>query len=137
MNSGEIDVIADENEVAGGEIGADGARSIGYDERPDAESGEYLGGVDDLPGSVSLVGMDATLHDGERRAGEGAEDEAASVSFDGGPGEVRNLGIGDGDLVGEPIGKATEASAEDDRDLRSQRGAFANGGCCAFGLVEC
>ena len=100
-------------------------------------SGEYLGGVDDVPGSVSLVGVDAALHDGERSAGEGAEDEAAGVSLDGGPGEMRDLDIGDGDLVCEPIGEAAEAGAEDDGDLRSQSAAFANGSGGLLGLFEC
>ncbi len=41
--------------------------------------------------------MDAALHDGYGNTGEGAENEAAGVTSDGGLGEVGDVGVGDDD----------------------------------------
>ena len=109
--SGEIDVVGDEDELAGGQVGADAPGGVGDDQRPYAEAGEHPDGVDDVAWRIALIGVDASLHDGERRAGEGAEDEPAGVAFDGGTREVRDLGVGDRDGVGEPVGKASKAGA--------------------------
>src|ERR1700752_3069321 len=135
--SGEIDVIADENELAGGEVGADASGCVGHDPRLDAETGEDLGGGDDLPGGVTLVGVDAALHDSGRCTGEAAENEAAGVAFDGGPGEVRDLRVGDRDLAGQPIGKAAGSGAKDDGGPWPKGGALADEGGGALGLDKC
>jgi hypothetical protein len=58
------------------------------------------------------------------------------MAFDGGLGEVRDLGIRDRDRIGEMVGEAAEASAEDDSDSGSKCGAPADEGGGAFRFVE-
>jgi hypothetical protein len=59
------------------------------------------------------------------------------AAFDGGPGEMRDLRIGDRDLAGQPIGEATESGAEDDGGPWPDGGAFADEGGGALGLDKC
>ena len=66
--------------------------------------------------------MDAALHDGYGDARDGAEDEVAGVAYDGGLGEVRDVGVGDGDGGIDGGGEVAEAGAEDDADARRGRG---------------
>jgi hypothetical protein len=136
MSSCEIDVICNKDELAGGEVGADAAGGVGDDQRFYAEAGEDADGKDDLAGGAALVGVDAALHDGERSAGEAAENQAAGVAFDRGAGEVRDLGVGDRDLVCQAVGESAETGAEDDTDVGAERGSLADEGGGALGFVE-
>ncbi len=88
VGAGEIDVVGDGDEGAGGVGGVDAAGGVGDDEGGAAEQAEDAGGKGDLRHGVALVGVDAALHDGDGDAGDGAEDEVAGVAFDGGLREV-------------------------------------------------
>jgi hypothetical protein len=86
--------------------------------------------------------MDAALHDHEWDAGEAAEDQAAGVAFDGGAGEVWDLGVGNRDRACKPVGESSEAGAEDDPDLRIgklglERSALADECGGSLGLDKC
>jgi hypothetical protein len=74
--------------------------------------------------------VDAALHDGDGDARDGAEDEVAGVAFDGGAGEVGNLGVGDASGSADVVGEVAEAGAEDDADVggKVRRGADVVGG---------
>ena len=80
--------------------------------------------------------MHAAGHDGDRHAGDRAEEERAGVAFDGGAGEVGDLGIGNGDRGFNLLREGAKAGAEDDADARGRGGEGANVGEGGGGLVE-
>jgi len=94
----------------------DAAGGVGDDEGFAADEAEDAGREGDLGEGVALVGVDAALHDGYRDAGDDPEDEVAGVAFDGGAGEVRDLGVGDARGGADVSGEVAEAGAEDDAD---------------------
>jgi hypothetical protein len=59
------------------------------------------------------------------------------VSLDRGAREVRDLRVGDRDLVGETVCEAAESGSEDDGNFRAERRALADEGGCPLPLVEC
>ena len=135
--AGEVDVIGDEDEGAGREIRIDAAGGIGDDERAAAEEGEDAGREGDVGKGVALVGVDAALHDGDGCAGDGANHELAGVADDGGGREVRDVGVGDGDRVGDRRCEVAEARPEDDANAGDDRRAAADvGGCGLRARVE-
>ena len=87
VGAGEVDVVGDADEFAGGEGGADAAGGVGDDDGADAEERKDAHGEGDFVHGVALVGVDAALHDGYGNAGEGAKDEATGVAGDGGLGK--------------------------------------------------
>ena len=110
--------------------GVDAAGGVGDDERFAADEAEDAGGEGDLGEGVALVGVDASLHDGDGNSGDSAEDEVAGVAFDGGAGEVGNLRVRNAGGAADVVGEVAEAGAEDDADVGFQvrRGAGVVGG---------
>ena len=78
-------MVGDGYERAVGAGGADAAGGVGDDEGVvQPSSAEDADGEGDLGHGVALVGVDATLHDGDGNAGDRAEDELAGVADYGG-----------------------------------------------------
>src|SRR6266851_2923380 len=130
VGSGEVDVVGDGDDGSLAVAGVDASGGVGDDELADAEEAEDAGGEGDLRHGVALVGVDAALHDGYGDAGVGAsycpEDEFAGVADDGGLGEVRDFGVGDGGGVLHLRGEVAEAGAEDDAEGWLERGLAAD-----------
>ncbi len=116
VSAGEIDVVGDEDKRAGGIRRVDAACCICNDERSATEKREDAGGKDDLGEGISLVGVNTTLENSDRDAGDGAEDELAGVTDNGGEGEVGDPGVGDCDGVGNVRGEVAEPRAENDAE---------------------
>ena len=119
VGAGQVDMVGDGDEGALLVAGVDAAGGVGDDEGLAADEAEDAGGEGDLGEGVALVGVDAALHDGDGDAGDSAEDEVAGVAFDGGAGEVGNLGVGDAGGAADVVGEVAEAGAEDDADVRA------------------
>ncbi len=130
VGSGEVDVVGDGDDGSLAVSGIDASGGVGDDEAPDSEDAEDAGGEGDLGHGVSLVGVDATLHDGYRDAGVGAsyrpEDKLAGVADDGGLGEVGDFCIGDDGGFLHLRGEVAEAGAEDDAEDWLERGLAAD-----------
>ena len=116
VGSGKVDVVGDGDDGALCVAGADAACGVGDDEGLAAEEPEDAGGEGDLFHGVALVGVDAALHDGYGNACDGAEYEVAGVAYDGGLGEVGNVGVGNACGRLDVGGEVSEAGAEDDAE---------------------
>ena len=114
----EVDVIGEKDELADAVTVLNAAGGVGEDDGADAEGAEHAHGEGDLGGGVALVGMDAALHDEDGFAAQRAGDDAAGVAFDGGLGEVGDVGVGDEDGIGDGVGDCAQAGAEDDAEAR-------------------
>ena len=68
--------------------------------------------------------MDAALHGGDGHAARIADHHLAGVADGGRARESGDFGVGDAGRVGERIGECAEAGAEDEPDLRAERGAL-------------
>ena len=87
--SGEVDVVGDGDEGAGGDSGlmppaALVTTRVRQPRRPRTRVGKVTWAF------VAFIGVDAALHDGDRDAGDSAEDEVAGVALDRGLGKVRD-----------------------------------------------
>ena len=89
------------------EIQPDAAGSVGDDHGSDSQAPQDADRKGDFLGRVSLISVDAALHDRDRRPCNGAYDQAAAMPFYGGPRKVRDLLVGNGDRLLHLIRKGT------------------------------
>ncbi len=65
--------------------------------------------------------MHPALHDDDRDLAQEASDNAARVALDGGLWKMRNLGVGNGDRIGDHVGHSAQPGAEDDSGPGTER----------------
>jgi len=121
VESGEVDVIADEDERALRVAGVDSSGGVGDDDTMDAHAAEDAHREGDFGGRVSFVAVHAALHDSDWRGRELADEQFAAVSFDRGAREVWDFGVGNRCGFGDVGCYFAEAGAEDDGDFWRQR----------------
>ncbi len=82
----------------------------------------------DLRRRVALIQVRASCHHRDVELAQFAEDQLAQVPDGRGDGPAGNLGVGNGDGVGEFVGERTESAAQHDGDARLAPGHVANMG---------
>src|SRR5277367_2916613 len=95
MNALEIEVIADDDERALGELQIDAAGGVGENGGANAEAAEDAHGKRDLLRGVAFVEMDAALHGGDGDVFDFANHQTAGVADGGGTREAGNFFVGD------------------------------------------
>ena len=117
-----IDVVVNDHQVAHLEAGVDAAGGIGHDQRCHAQLLHHPHGENDIGQCVAFVEMEAALHADDGFSAEAARHELALVARRGGADKVRNLTVGDDVLVGNHLGNAAQAGAQNQADA----GGFPN-----------
>ena len=116
--AGEVEVVADDHERPGTERRVEAARGIGQDHDARPEALEQQHRLDDEPGRVALVEVEAALEHDHRPCRRGSRAAAArrgrEPSRRASPGK---LGEGDGDRVLELVGEPAESRSEHDPEL--------------------
>src|ERR1700722_9877110 len=105
--SGEVNVIGDQNQLTLLEIQPDAAGSVGDDQGRDSQSPEDADGKGDFLRRVSLISVDAALHDRDGCPGDGTYYQTAAMTFYRRPRKVRNLLVGNADWLLHLIRKGT------------------------------
>jgi hypothetical protein len=121
IGSLQVDVVANQDQRALLIVEIDSAGGVGEDDGADSHASEDAHGEGDLLRRVTFVKMHAALHHGHGDGGRFADDHLSGVADGGGTREGRDFGVWDFCRVGERIGEAAEAGAEDEADARAQR----------------
>lgn len=106
--AGEVEVIAEEHEVAWLKARADSSSGVGEQDGAAAEACEQADTEDGSFGGVSFVQMSAPLETSDGDSIGQTQHEVSCVTHDGGSADVRNFGVGDGDAFVEGIGPRSE-----------------------------
>ena len=109
-----VDMVGDDHQVTDLKRGVGAATGVGDEEGLDAQLAHHADGVGDLFHRVTFVVVEAALHGHDLFVAQLAEDELATVAFNGGDGEVGDILVVDFILLGNFAGQATESGAEDD-----------------------
>ena len=123
IRSLQIDVVADHDQRALRVAEIDASGGVGEDDGANAHACEDADGEGDFLRGISFIEMHAALHGGDGYVAGVADDHASGVADGGRARERGDLGVGDAGGVGERVGEAAEAGAEDEGDLRAQGGA--------------
>ena len=132
ITAGEVDVVGEQDQLALLEIQPDAAGGVGDHQGGDSQAPQDAYRKGDFFRGISLVGVDAALHDRDRRAGDGADDQAAAVAFHGGLREMGDGRVGNGDRLLDPLRERAQAGAEHDGHPRRDRDALADRGSGLF-----
>ena len=92
-------MVSDDHQVANLECGVHATSSIRHKERLDAQFVHNTYGEGDFLHRVTLVVVEAALHSHDVYTTQFTEDECSSMPLDGRYGEVRNLTVGNLQLV--------------------------------------
>ena len=118
MWSDQVDVVADDHQVAHvvAQVGA--ARRIGDEQVLDAEADHHPDGEDHQVHRVTFVVVDAALHRDDAFPAQGADDEVSLVADGRGHGEAGELAVRDDERILDLVGQFSETASEDDADQR-------------------
>ena len=133
MHAREVQVIADDHQVAGGPARLEPARGVRDEHAGDAEPRHGPHAVHDLPERVALVDVHAALHADDRYVVDVTEAEVAGVPDHLRRGQVGERLVGNLDELGQAVGERAEPAAEDDADARNEADLRADR---FYGLVE-
>src|SRR5215831_6447030 len=124
----QVDVIADELEVALLELRVDGAGGVGQREFLQSQRPERANRQRDLFHRVTFVVMKPSLHhrDVDRRRGEFSHNQPPRMSLDSRTLEIRNIFVRNDDLVFQRFGERPEARSEHDGHINVSRDSFTN-----------
>ena len=117
-------MIGEGDELADAVALGNAARCVGKHHGVKPESPQNAHGEGDLLRCVALIEVDAALHDYDRNAAQHAGNDAARMAHYRGLREMRNLGVGDQDGVGNGVGHRAQAGAEHDADVGREEGEF-------------
>ena len=112
----QVDVVADDHQVAHVEAEVRAARRVGDEQVLDADADHHPDGEDHQVHRVAFVVVDAALHRDHALPAEGADDEVPLVADGRGHGESGEFAVGDDEGVLDLVGQHAEAAAEDDAD---------------------
>ena len=125
---GQVDVIAHDHQRPRPERRVEAAGGVGQDHDPRAELPEQQDRLDDEPGVVALVQVEAALEHDHRPPGEPAEEQPSGVPRRGRRRPAGQLRERDRDGILEVVGQPAEPGAEHDPDLGHEVGAGAHRG---------
>jgi hypothetical protein len=117
VETGEVDVVRQEHQVAGVDVGMHGACGVGEDQGLGAEGLEDLERQAHGVAPAAFVVMRAAAEDGDASALQIADDEFRVVARDARVRETGQVGVVDGDTV-DLLGEVAEAGAEDEAEAR-------------------
>src|SRR5208283_2965657 len=101
-----------------------------------SHAAEDAHGESDFLSGIPFVKMHAALHHGYGDGARFANHHLSGVADGGGAREGRDIGVGDSGRIGQGIGEAAEAGAEDETDLRTYVSPMENGLRSGFGEGE-
>ncbi len=110
----EVDMIADDHQVADRKVGVGATRRVGDEQRADAQFAHHADGERYFLHGITLIEVKAALHGHDVLPSQPAEDQLAAVSFHGGNREMGNIFVIDFISIRYLIGQAAQARAQDD-----------------------
>ena len=119
----EIDVVVDNDDVGQTEVRIHSASRVGHDERVGSEGLYHAHRKRDLLHRVAFIEMEAAFHRDDGHAAQLAADQLSRVRRRCGFRKVRNLAVGNHDLVRDLFGKSAKPGAEDQPGFWSSRPA--------------
>ena len=99
-------------------VGIYRSRSIADEQGLDSQCGEDTHGIGDLLHGISFVVMETALHGQYRLSAKESDDEVAFVPYSGGGHEMRYLGIGNHQCLGNAVGQFAKSAPQDDGRLK-------------------
>jgi hypothetical protein len=117
VETGEVDVVRQEHQVARVDIGVHGARGVRQDQRLGAQRLQHLQRQAHRVAPAAFVVMRAAAEDGDAGALQIADDELGIVARDARMGKAR-AGRCSRSRPVDLLGEVPEAGAEDEADLR-------------------
>jgi hypothetical protein len=116
----DVQVIAEDHQVAGSERLVQAARGIGHDQRVRAQSTHHPHWKRDVAQAVALVIVDAAAHRDHGYVLQSAQHQLARVALHGRDRKVRDVRIRHDDRRLDLVRQIAQARAEDQRDSRLQ-----------------
>ena len=115
LRAAEVEVVAEQHQVAGGQAVAGPAGGVGEHEGAAAAEDGGAHGEDDLVEGPALVGVHPARQHQDRLAFGGGGVQGAAVALDPGDGEAGEVGVGHGHRPRQGGGVVAESRAQDDR----------------------
>ena len=118
----EVDMVADEHDVADAEVGVHAAGGVADTEHADAQFVHHALRIGHLLHGVALVVVEATLHGQHLLVSQASEEQTPLMALHGRDGEVGNGSIGNGVNNFYLFGQTAQTCAQDDGHLGAQSG---------------